>query len=89
MAVYVDNAKHPLGRMKMCHMIADSEAEVHAFAKKLGLSEKWFHAWHYNLCQSKRDLAIMLGAIPVDTRSIVAIRSSLSNAAMAQADGNP
>jgi hypothetical protein len=51
--------------MKMSHMTADTLEELHAMAERLGL-RKWFQnktTPHYDLCKSKREEAIKLGAI--------------------------
>jgi hypothetical protein len=48
--------------MIMCHMIADSEAELHEMAAKIGIKRKWYQGDHYDICKAKRTLAIELGA---------------------------
>jgi hypothetical protein len=68
-AVYVDNAFIPFGRMKMSHMMADDLDELHAMARKLGLRREWFQDKsipHYDVSMSVRRRAIELGAIPED-----------------------
>lgn len=65
MTVYVDNMKAKFGRMIMCHMIADAEAELHAMADKIGIARKWYQGDHYDISLSKRSLAISFGAIEV------------------------
>jgi len=70
MPVYVDNEKNVFGRMKMCHMVADTLDELHVMAKKIGMKRSWFQKSrsgmpHYDLSQSKRSLAILLGAVEV------------------------
>ncbi len=53
------------------HMQADTPEALHEFAARLGLKREWFQhrdarpeADHYDLTRSKRDEAILLGAIP-------------------------
>ena len=70
MSVYVDESIHKYGRMIMCHMFTDSESmgELHDMARRIGIRRKWFQEHrklpHYDVCKSKRELAIELGAIP-------------------------
>jgi hypothetical protein len=72
MAVYVDNARHPFGRLIMCHMWADTLDELLAMADRIGVSRKWLQqppkaSWvHFDIAQSKRALAIAAGAIETD-----------------------
>ncbi len=63
--VYVDEPIWAFGNMTMCHLTAETEAELHAFAEQLGLKRKWFQPKskpHYDICLSKRRLAIRYGA---------------------------
>jgi hypothetical protein len=72
MPVYVDDLRLPFGRMVMCHMFADTEAELHDMAERIGVARKWFqtepHAsWnHYDIALSKKALAVQYGAILTD-----------------------
>jgi hypothetical protein len=79
MTVYVDDAFIPYGRMKMSHMIADTEEELHAMADKIGIKRKWFQDHnmpHYDICKSKRRLAVRLGAVEITLRELAAIKAS-------------
>lgn len=75
--VYVDDmhttAMGEFGRMKMCHMIADTDDELHAMADKIGVQRRWFqHAGtpsrHYDIAMSKRALAVAAGAVQITLR---------------------
>lgn len=77
MAVYVDNMHMmPLGqfgRMKMCHMIADTDEELHAMADRIGVNRRWHQnsgpsGSHYDIAMSKRALAVEAGAIEITVR---------------------
>lgn len=75
MPVYVDDMKAPYGRMKMCHMVADSEDELHAMAARIGVARRWHQMAgsprsHYDVCRSKRALAVQYGAIEVTRREV-------------------
>lgn len=55
--------------LQSCHLMADTEEEMHAFAKQLGLKRAWFQnrhpnplLWHYDLTATKRRQALRLGA---------------------------
>lgn len=70
MTVYVDDMKASFGRMKMCHMIADSTDELMAMADLIGVDRKWIqHAGtnheHFDIAMSKRKLAVEAGAVEV------------------------
>lgn len=74
MTVYVDNGKHPLGRMLMSHMLADTLDELHLMARLIGLRPEWFQQHgtpHYDVCQAKRAEAIARGAVVADRRQVV------------------
>lgn len=72
MTVFVDDMyRYPIGqfrRMKMSHLIADTEAELHAMAAKIGVARKWYQRDHYDICISKRALAIGFGAVEISYR---------------------
>lgn len=66
MAVYVDDMYlYPVGRfgrMKMSHMIADTEEELHAMADKIGVARRWYQRDHYDVAMSARAKAVFFGA---------------------------
>ena len=74
MAVYVDDMHTTpmgqFGRMKMCHMVADSTEELLAMADKIGVQRKWIqkrgtHHEHFDIATSKRALAVAAGAVEI------------------------
>lgn len=82
MTVYVDDMyKRQMGRlaigrsrtMKCSHMIASTDAELHAMAEALGLRRAWFQGDHYDISMAKRKQAITLGAHPVTMRELVTL----------------
>ncbi len=70
MTVKVDNMRAPFRRMIMCHMMADSDEELLDMADKIGVQRKW-HQYpgttrsHFDICLSKRKLAVRAGAVEV------------------------
>jgi len=67
MSVYVDDMNAPFGNMIMCHMLADTHAELIAMADKIGVARKWIqneNTWqeHFDICLSKKRLALKNGA---------------------------
>ncbi len=78
MSVYVDPALWKWRGKVWCHMLADTEEELHVFAKRLGLKREWHqkpgrYDNHYDLTASKRETAIAMGAIPIDRKRLVQI----------------
>lgn len=68
--VYIDNFNARYRGMKMCHMIADSTAELLAMVDKIGVQRKWIqdagtYNEHFDICQNKKAKAIQLGATEV------------------------
>lgn len=68
MTVYVDDMQAPFRNMVMSHMIADTEAELHAMADRIGITRKWYQHNHYDIAQSKRRLAVIAGAVEISWR---------------------
>lgn len=75
MSVYIDDFNAPFGRMLMCHMMADTRQELDAMVDKIGVARKWIQLEgrfpHYDICLSKKRLAIKYGAIECDARDLV------------------
>ena len=73
MAVYVDPLMDYGWRLgPSCHMMADSDEELHEMAAKIGMRRSWHQprpphsVSHYDLVKSRRDRAVRLGAVEVD-----------------------
>lgn len=79
MAVYVDDMKAPYRGMLMCHMLADNDDELHAMASRIGVARRWWQSperssgSHYDICQSKRALAVAAGAVEITLRQAAAM----------------
>jgi hypothetical protein len=75
--VYIDGEQNRFGRMKMCHMLADTPQELKTMALQIGLSLRWFQAAascpHFDVSKGKRELAVAAGAVQCDRRQIVAV----------------
>jgi hypothetical protein len=79
--VYLDDWRQParLGPVtdRWSHLVADSDAELHAFAARLGMRREWFqhkadrpHQAHYDLPERSRGDALALGAVAVSWRQV-------------------
>ncbi len=78
MAVYVDDMKWPFKGMVMCHMLADTSAELHAMADLLGMERRWVQypgtaKEHYDIPMSRRVVAVEAGAVEVSWRFMVGL----------------
>lgn len=62
--------------MVMSHMLADTTAELHAMADRIGVDRRYVQnagtpREHYDICQSKRALALEHGALEIHRRQVV------------------
>lgn len=79
MAVYVDDMRAKFGRMVMCHLVADTLAELHAMADQIGVARRWYQGppvsrWpHYDISLLKRAAAVQAGAREIQWRDAPAI----------------
>lgn len=81
MAVYVDDMRARYGRLILCHMLADSDEELHAMADRIGVARKWHQAppkassSHYDIALTKRALAVAAGAVEISMRQAAAMNA--------------
>lgn len=73
MAVYVDDMNAPFGRMKMCHMAADTTIELMAMADSIGVPRRYVQyagtpREHFDVSQTKKKLAVGHGAMAIPRR---------------------
>jgi hypothetical protein len=104
--VYVDDARIPARvggtRARWSHLTADTEPELHAFARQIGLRPGWYQRqcksrcgdpcvhWHYDVTHPKRAAAIVAGARTVGIRElgdIIRARRATIRAATQGEDG--
>jgi NRPS condensation-like uncharacterized protein len=74
-SVYVDDMEAPFGRMKMCHMVADSTEELLAMVDRIGVQRKWIqkvgtNREHFDIALSKKALAVQAGAVAITLRQL-------------------
>jgi hypothetical protein len=72
--VYVDDMRARFGRMVMCHMLADTDAELRAMADTIGVDQRHHQGDHFDICAAKRTLARAAGAVEITQRHAVQIR---------------
>lgn len=69
MTVYVGVPMWPYRNYIMCHMFADTDEELEDMARKIGLDPAWIQkprasiGPHYDISKSKRNKAILFGAV--------------------------
>ena len=74
MAAYVDQMRLPFRGYIMSHLTADSLAELHAMARRIGMQRRWFQAPpiasypHYDIPEDKREMALRYGAVSVGNK---------------------
>lgn len=77
MTAYVDPAvfKKPNGRKSYAHLVADTVAELHAFAASIGVKPHFFHKsasyLHYDITEAQRAAAIASGAKEVSSKELL------------------
>jgi len=81
MTVYVDDTRTPFGRLIMCHMVSDSEIELHGMATAIGVHRRHFHRGHYNICMTMRAKAVARGAVEISDVAAAKIRRKLERGA--------
>ena len=72
MTAFVDDVRHPFGRMVMCHMWADTLDDLLAMADRIGVQRKRLQqppkaSWiHFDSSLGKKAKAIAAGAVLTD-----------------------
>lgn len=73
MTILVDAARWPWRGRRWAHLVSDeSYDELHAFAELIGKRRAAFQGDHYDVDSQEREMALHAGAVPVDSRELVA-----------------
>lgn len=86
--VYVDGAEHAYGRMKMCHMLADTLPELLAMADRIGVARRWYQGFdkascpHFDITKSKRAEAIKAGAAEITRHQLAGLTRYIKDEAI-------
>ena len=83
MTIYVDPLKHWGFTLKgkarqTCHMVADTDAELHRMARRMGVNPAWYrrgedsnqYRRHYEITAPFRHIVIRNGATPVSHQQL-------------------
>lgn len=80
MAVYVDDAIWERHERLWCHLLADEDGELHAFAARIGCRRERFQSrprrpWvdHYDIDEERRERAVALGAAELTRGELCAL----------------
>lgn len=86
MTVFVDDMHElpmgRLGRMRMCHMMADTRAELLDMADRIGVARRWIQypddpvRVHFDISMGKRALAVEHGAVEITVREMARMRAA-------------
>lgn len=83
MSVYIDKSNKKLGRMKMCHMIADSLDELLSFGLSIGLKKEWIQYNetfpHFDISIFYKEKAIKLGILELNNMDFAKKIKDLKN----------
>jgi hypothetical protein len=93
-ACYVDAVRdYPDAGLRFrayCHLLADTHAELHAFAELLGLPRRAFQdhpwRWHHDLPAHLRARAVQLGACEVGMHEVGALLRARREACLSLRD---
>jgi hypothetical protein len=93
MGVYVDDAIWERHGRLWCHLLADDDAELHAFAARIGCRRERFQSrsrrpWvdHYDIDEPRRRTAVALGAVALTRGEVCALIARKRAAAYATSD---
>src|SRR5262245_36072401 len=73
MAVYVDTMRAPFRGSVMCHMIADTEGELHAMSAAIRVPRRSYQRDHYDVPLDRKLLALERGAREIGMRELAAM----------------
>jgi hypothetical protein len=70
--VYIDPPTWPGHGRLWSHLVSDtSYAELHAFARLLGIPQRAFERDHYDVIEERYASALAAGAVPISSRELV------------------
>ncbi|WP_029136058.1 DUF4031 domain-containing protein [Nakamurella lactea] len=73
MSILIDPPRWPAHGKVWSHLVSDvSLDELHAFAAAAGIPERGFDRDHYDVPQDRYDSLVGRGALPVDSRELLA-----------------